>query len=160
MADQCCKRGLTCKCSHKIGRSYHRHRPSKDVFSRYKSGTLCPLKGGCRFALFSQRSIVFTEINIVHQALRPAVLVPHGFEVASAVCDGTTAVITVPHICKANPCPGCGASSEHVQSQAEQGTAAVLSGRCCVVRGRTCSGFAKSSLELHPGHRQCRYWCA
>ena len=53
----------------------------------------------------------------MHQDLRPAALVPDGFEVASAVCDGATAVITVRHISKANPCPGCGASSERVHSR-------------------------------------------
>ena len=69
------------------------------------------MKCGCRFALVSPRNY------IVHQDLRPAALVPDGFEVASAVCDGATAVITVRHISKANPCPGCGASSERVHSR-------------------------------------------
>ena len=51
------------------------------------------------------------------QALRPSALVPHGFEVANAVCDGATTVITVRHMSKANPCPSCGASSERVHSR-------------------------------------------
>ena len=53
----------------------------------------------------------------MHQTLPPDALAPYGFEVASAVCDGVTAVITVRHISKANPCPGCGARSERVHSR-------------------------------------------
>ena len=53
----------------------------------------------------------------MQQALRPSALVPHGFEVASAVCDGATTVITVRHISNANSCPGCGTSSERVHSR-------------------------------------------
>jgi transposase len=53
----------------------------------------------------------------VQQALRPTALVPHGFEVASAVCDGATAVITVRHTSKVSSCPSCGASSERVHSR-------------------------------------------
>ena len=53
----------------------------------------------------------------MQQALRPSALVPHGFEVASAVRDGATTIITVRHTSKASPCPGCGASSERVHSR-------------------------------------------
>ena len=53
----------------------------------------------------------------MHQALRPSAFVPHGFEVASAVCDGATAVITVRCTSKASPCPRCGESSERVHSR-------------------------------------------
>jgi transposase len=53
----------------------------------------------------------------VKQALRSSALVPHGFEVASAVRDGVTTVITVRSISKANPCPSCGMSSERVHSR-------------------------------------------
>ncbi len=44
-------------------------------------------------------------------------MLAHGFEVASAACDGATTVITVRHISKANRCPGCGASFERVHSR-------------------------------------------
>ena len=37
MADQCCKRGLTCRSSHKIGRFHRRLRPGKDNWAEQAS---------------------------------------------------------------------------------------------------------------------------
>ena len=54
---------------------------------------------------------------MVKQALRPAALVPYGFEVASAVFDGATTVITVRNVSKTCSCPSCGASSKRVHSR-------------------------------------------
>ncbi|SEF11113.1 Transposase [Rhizobiales bacterium GAS191] len=53
----------------------------------------------------------------MHRALRPSALVPRGFEVESAVCDGATIGITIRHMSKASRCPGCGASSERIHSR-------------------------------------------
>ena len=53
----------------------------------------------------------------MQQALRPSALVPPGFVVESAVCDGATTVITIRHSSKASACPGCGTSSERIHSR-------------------------------------------
>jgi transposase len=53
----------------------------------------------------------------MQQTLRPSALVPRGFVVESAVCDGATTLITVRHISKASACPGCGTSSERIHSR-------------------------------------------
>jgi len=48
---------------------------------------------------------------MMQQALRPSALVPRGFDVESAVCDGVATVITVRPTSDTSLCPGCGASS-------------------------------------------------
>jgi len=53
----------------------------------------------------------------VQRTLRPSALVPPGFEVVSALCDGAMTVITVRYSSRVSPCPGCGASSERVHSR-------------------------------------------
>ncbi len=53
----------------------------------------------------------------MQQALRPSALVPRGFVVESAVCDGATTLITVRHTSKASACPGCGTSSMRIHSR-------------------------------------------
>jgi transposase len=53
----------------------------------------------------------------MQQTLRPSALVPRGFVVESAVCDGATTLITVRHTSKASPCPACGTSSERIHSR-------------------------------------------
>lgn len=53
----------------------------------------------------------------MQQALRPSALVPRGFDVESAFCDGTTTVITVRPTSGTSLCPGCGASSRRIHSR-------------------------------------------
>ncbi len=54
---------------------------------------------------------------MMQRTLRPSALVPDGFEVESAVCDGATTMITVrPKSGKSN-CPGCGGGSERIHSR-------------------------------------------
>jgi transposase len=53
----------------------------------------------------------------MQQTLRPSALVPRGFVVESAVCDGATTLITVRHTSKASACPACGTSSERIHSR-------------------------------------------
>ena len=48
---------------------------------------------------------------MMQRALRPSALVPRGFDVESAVCDGAATVITVRPTSDTSLCPGCGASS-------------------------------------------------
>lgn len=50
-------------------------------------------------------------------ALRPSALVPRGFDVESAVCDGAATVITVRPTSDTSLCPGCGASSGRIHSR-------------------------------------------
>jgi hypothetical protein len=47
----------------------------------------------------------------MQRAIRPSALVPRGFDVDSAVCDGAATVITVRPTSGTSLCPGCGASS-------------------------------------------------
>jgi transposase len=53
----------------------------------------------------------------MQHALRPSALVPDGFVVESAVCDGAATLITIRHIGKASTCPRCGTSSERIHSR-------------------------------------------
>src|SRR5436190_17545020 len=53
----------------------------------------------------------------MQQALRPSALVPLGFVVENATCDGATTVITVRHASRSSPCPECGTSSERIHSR-------------------------------------------
>jgi transposase len=53
----------------------------------------------------------------MQRALRPSALVPRGFDVESAVCDGTATVITVRPTSDTSLCPGCGASSGRIHSR-------------------------------------------
>lgn len=53
----------------------------------------------------------------MQQILRPSALVPPGFMVESAVCDGGGTVITVRHMSKTGVCPTCGATSERIHSR-------------------------------------------
>jgi hypothetical protein len=53
----------------------------------------------------------------MQRALRPSALVPRGFDVESAFCDGATTVITVRPTSGASFCPGCGASSRRSHSR-------------------------------------------
>jgi zinc-finger of transposase IS204/IS1001/IS1096/IS1165 len=57
------------------------------------------------------------ESTNMQQTLRPSALVPRGFVVESAVCDGATTLITVRHTSKASACPRCGTSSERIHSR-------------------------------------------
>ena len=49
--------------------------------------------------------------------LRPAALVPTGFRVESAVCDGVTTILTVRSVAGTSRCPDCGAISDRVHSR-------------------------------------------
>lgn len=53
----------------------------------------------------------------MQRALRPSALVPRGFDVESAFCDGATTVITVRPTSATSLCPGCGASSGRIHSR-------------------------------------------
>jgi hypothetical protein len=53
----------------------------------------------------------------MQRALRPSALVPPGFEVESAICDGTTTLITIRPASDMSLCPGCGAGSRRVHSR-------------------------------------------
>ncbi|WP_456664841.1 transposase family protein [Bradyrhizobium sp. LB13.1] len=53
----------------------------------------------------------------MQRALRPSALIPPGFDVESAVCDGATTVITVRPRSDRSLCPGCGASSGRIHSR-------------------------------------------
>ena len=53
----------------------------------------------------------------MQRALRPSALVPRGFNVESAFCDGATTVINVRPTSRTSLCPGCGASSKRVHSR-------------------------------------------
>ena len=53
----------------------------------------------------------------MQQALRPSALVPLGFVVENATCDGATTMITVRRASRSSPCPGCGTSSERIHSR-------------------------------------------
>src|SRR3954469_7235919 len=54
---------------------------------------------------------------MMQRALRPSALVPHGFDVESAFCDGATTVITVRPTSATSLCPGCGTSSGRIHSR-------------------------------------------
>ena len=54
---------------------------------------------------------------MMQRALRPSALVPRGFDVESAVCDGAATVITVRPTSDTSHCPGCGASSGRIHSR-------------------------------------------
>src|SRR5271155_1611319 len=54
---------------------------------------------------------------MMQRALRPSALVPRGFDVESAVCDGAATVITVRPTSETSLCPGCGASSGRIHSR-------------------------------------------
>src|SRR6202048_67928 len=54
---------------------------------------------------------------MMQRALRPSALVPRGFDVESAFCEGATTVITVRPTSDASLCPGCGASSRRIHSR-------------------------------------------
>jgi len=54
---------------------------------------------------------------MMQRALRPSALVPRGFDVESAVCDGAATVITVRPTSGTSFCPGCGASSGRIHSR-------------------------------------------
>ena len=53
----------------------------------------------------------------MQRVLRPSALVPRGFDVESAVCDGAATVITVRPTSDTSLCPGCGASSGRIHSR-------------------------------------------
>ncbi|MCK1289693.1 ISL3 family transposase, partial [Bradyrhizobium sp. 30] len=53
----------------------------------------------------------------MQRALRPSALVPHGFDVESAFCDGATAVITIRATRGTSLCPSCGTSSGRIHSR-------------------------------------------
>jgi transposase len=53
----------------------------------------------------------------MQHALRPSALVPDGFVVESAVCDGETTLITVRSVTKTSACPRCGTSSDRIHSR-------------------------------------------
>ena len=86
---------------------------------------------------------------MMQRALRPSALVPRGFDVESAVCDGAATVITVRPTSDTSLCPGCGASSGRIHSRYQRrltdlphggaagspgGRGAPLPLRCCYVR--------------------------
>src|SRR5271169_6794939 len=54
---------------------------------------------------------------MTQRVLRPSALVPRGFDVESAFCDGATTVITVRSTGGTSLCPGCGASSGRIHSR-------------------------------------------
>jgi hypothetical protein len=54
---------------------------------------------------------------MMQRALRSSALVPRGFEVESAFCDGAMTVITVRPTSGTSLCPGCGASSRRIHSR-------------------------------------------
>src|ERR1700674_863791 len=54
---------------------------------------------------------------MMQRALRPSALVPRGFDVESAVCDGAATVITVRPTSDTSLCPGCRASSGRIHSR-------------------------------------------
>lgn len=56
-------------------------------------------------------------INKMQRALRPSALIPRGFDVESAICDGNTTVITVRATSDTSLCPGCGAGSKRIHSR-------------------------------------------
>jgi hypothetical protein len=62
--------------------------------------------------------LVHRGINAMQQALRPSALVPLGFVVENATCDGATTVIAVRHASRSSPCPGCGTSSGRISDRA------------------------------------------
>src|SRR3954471_12699458 len=51
---------------------------------------------------------------MMQRALRPSALVPRGFDVESAFCDGATTVITVRATSGTSLCPSCGTSSARI----------------------------------------------
>ena len=53
----------------------------------------------------------------MQRALRPSALVPRGFDVESAFCNGATTVITVRPTSGTSLCPGCGAASRRIDSR-------------------------------------------
>jgi hypothetical protein len=53
----------------------------------------------------------------MQRALRPSALVPRGFDVESASCDGATTVIIVRPMSDTSPCPGCRARSKLIHSR-------------------------------------------
>ena len=53
----------------------------------------------------------------MQRALRPSALVPRGFDVESASCDGATTVIIVRPMSGTSPCPGCRARSKRIHSR-------------------------------------------
>jgi transposase len=54
---------------------------------------------------------------MMQRALRPSALVPRGFDVESAFCDGATTVNTVRPTSGTSLCPGCGAGSRRIHSR-------------------------------------------
>lgn len=54
---------------------------------------------------------------MVQRALRPSALVPPGFIVESAICEGTATVITVRASGDTSLCPGCKSSSGRIHSR-------------------------------------------
>lgn len=54
---------------------------------------------------------------MVQRALRPSALVPPGFVVESAICEGTATVITVRASGDTSLCPGCKSSSGRIHSR-------------------------------------------
>lgn len=53
----------------------------------------------------------------MQRALRPSALIPRGFDVESAICDGDTTVITVRANSDTSSCPRCGAGSRRIHSR-------------------------------------------
>src|ERR1700746_2879977 len=53
----------------------------------------------------------------MQHALRPSALVPDGFAVESAVCDGGITLITVRPTSNTSACPRCGTRSERIHSR-------------------------------------------
>lgn len=54
---------------------------------------------------------------MMQRALRPSALIPPGFDVESAVCDGATTVITVRPRSDTSLCPGCKSTSGGIHSR-------------------------------------------
>jgi transposase len=53
----------------------------------------------------------------MRRVLRPASLVPCGFAVDGAECDGSTVTITIRHTSGTSPCPACGAIARRIHSR-------------------------------------------
>src|SRR3974390_1868425 len=54
---------------------------------------------------------------MIQHVLRPSALVPNGFAVESAICDGDATLITVRPTSRTSACPRCGTRSERIHSR-------------------------------------------
>jgi transposase len=89
----------------------------------------------------------------MQRALRPSALVPRGFDVESAVFDGTTTVITVRPTSGTSLCPGCGAGSKRIHSRYQRRlTDLPLAGQVrlmVIARRFRCATVSVQSTYLH-----------